>query len=147
MKNIILVFAVAGALMSCKSGEPAGEATNETTHEATTTESTDEPATVKTLQQSELAAKMKEENVVLIDVRTPGEVAQGHIPGAAQFIDFNGADFKTEIGKLDKSKTYIMYCRSGGRSGGASRYMVENGFQNVYNLQGGIMNYQGELAH
>jgi len=101
---------------------------------------------VKILKQSELAAKMKEDNVVVIDVRTPGEVAQGYITGADKFIDINGASFAEEIGKLDKTKTYVMYCRSGGRSGRAASYMVENGFTNVYNLQGGISSHNGPTS-
>ena len=101
---------------------------------------------VKILKQSELAEKMKEDNVVVIDVRTPGEVAQGYITGADKFIDINGASFAEEIGKLDKTKTYVMYCRSGGRSGRAASYMVENGFTNVYNLQGGISSYNGPTS-
>src|SRR6056300_1321984 len=86
--------------------------------------------TVKNLAQSDLASKITED-VILIDVRTPGEVNAGYIDGADAFIDYNGASFQSEINKLDKEKTYVMYCRSGGRSGRAAEFMVKNGFKDV----------------
>ena len=110
-----------------------------------TTETTQSVA-VQDLSQTDLAAKVAEANVVLVDVRTPEEVAQGYITGATTFIDFYSDGFQDEIKKLDKSKTYVMYCRSGGRSGKAAQFMVDNGFKTVYNLNGGISNYTGELA-
>ncbi len=99
---------------------------------------------VKTLKQADLSAKLQEDNVVLIDVRTPGEVTSGYIPEANLFIDINGADFNKKIAELDTTKTYVVYCRSGARSGKASSYMVTNGFTDVYNLEGGILAYTGE---
>jgi rhodanese-related sulfurtransferase len=97
------------------------------------------------LSQQDLTAKLQEKNTVLIDVRTSIEVASGYIPEAEYFIDINGANFEQKIAELDTTKTYIMYCRSGGRSGKASSYMVKNGFSKVYNLEGGILGYTGEL--
>lgn len=110
------------------------------------TEQQDQPK-VKNLSQSDLQAKIAEDNVVLIDVRTPAEIDAGIIKGADAFIDYNGPSFQEEIKKLDKSKTYVMYCRSGGRSGNAANFMVKNGFTNVYNLQGGILSYSGEVVN
>ena len=85
-------------------------------------------------------------NAVLVDVRTPEEVASGYIKGADKFININGSNFETEINALDKSSTYIMYCRSGARSGRAAEFMIDNGFTDVYNLSGGILNYSGDIA-
>lgn len=66
----------------------------------------------------------------VIDVRTPGEFASGHIKGAVNIpLDQVGAKMKT----LDKSKTYVMCCRSGMRSGNATRIMKSAGFEKVYN--------------
>ena len=101
---------------------------------------------VKNIQQDEFLKLSKDPNTVVIDVRTPGEVAEGYIAGTKYFIDFNGANFTGEIQKLDKSKSYIVYCRSGGRSSKAASIMIENGFQQVYNLSGGVMNWTGELV-
>jgi rhodanese-related sulfurtransferase len=98
------------------------------------------------IDQKTFQTKMNEKDVVVIDVRTPGEIAESYINGADLFIDYNRSDFNKKINELDKSKKYIMYCRSGGRSSGAADYMVKNGFKEVYNLAGGISNYSGETT-
>ena len=100
---------------------------------------------VKNLTQLDLDTKLQDESVVLIDVRTSAEVASGYIPEAEYFIDINEANFERKIADLDTTRTYIIYCRSGGRSEKASSYMVKNGFSKVYNLEGGILGYTGEL--
>ena len=71
--------------------------------------------------------------VVVLDVRTIGEFSEGHVNGALN-IDFYAPDFKTQISKLDKKKTYKVYCRSGNRSGQSVNIMKELGFSNVENL-------------
>jgi len=81
-----------------------------------------------------------------MDVRTAGEVAQGYIQGATVFADINAANFQEELNKLDKSKPYLVYCKSGGRSSRAAQMMVDAGFTNVYNLNGGISNWTGPTA-
>ena len=83
-------------------------------------------------------AKMAEPGIVLLDVRTPEETAEGMIEGAGQ-LDFEAANFEAEVDKLDKSKTYLIYCRSGNRSGQASKLMAQKGFKSIYNLKGGYM--------
>ncbi|MDH5599517.1 MAG: rhodanese-like domain-containing protein [Cyclobacteriaceae bacterium] len=77
------------------------------------------------------------EDKLIIDVRTPGEVANGKIAGAVN-INYNSPQFKNELAKLDKNKTYFIYCAVGGRSSGARRVMNQMGFNKVYDLQGGI---------
>lgn len=141
MKIFSLITLLSFFIVAC--GSNANTANDESNVD---TEQQDQPK-VKNLAQNDLQAKIAEENVVLIDVRTPGEVNAGIIKGADAFIDYNGSSFQEEIGKLDKSKTYVMYCRSGARSGRAADYMVKNGFTNVYNLQGGIMSYKGEVVN
>lgn len=101
---------------------------------------------VKNIKQDEFLKLIKDTNTLVIDVRTPGEVAEGYIAGTKYFIDFNAGNFQNEIQKLDKSKAYIVYCRSGGRSSKAASIMIENGFQQVYNLSGGVMNWTGGLV-
>lgn len=73
---------------------------------------------------------------VLVDVRTPGEYRSGTIQGARN-IDFLSPDFKNEFLKLDKNKSYFLFCRSGNRSGQACRMLAKEGYK-VYNLDGGI---------
>ena len=86
-------------------------------------------------KQLEMSAN---DDVIVIDVRTPGEVAEGYIKGTSKFIDYNGANFNAEIEALDKSKTYVVYCRSGNRSTKALNIMSDLGFTKLYELKGGI---------
>jgi rhodanese-related sulfurtransferase len=82
----------------------------------------------------------------LLDVRTPEEVEDGYIPNATNIDIHLGQGFLDEIEKLDKSKTYFVYCRSGARSGQACAIMNSVGFENAYNLLGGFMNWEGEVT-
>jgi rhodanese-related sulfurtransferase len=79
-----------------------------------------------------------EKDAVILDVRTPAEVAQGAIKGAIN-LDVSSSNFKEKIAGLDKSKTYLVYCRSGARSARACSIMCESGFSKLVNLQGGFM--------
>jgi len=76
-------------------------------------------------------------NAVVVDVRTPEEFASGHIPGATN-IDINSLDFDKKVARLDKSKTYLVNCTSGGRSARACGKLSKLEFPNCYNLVGGI---------
>ena len=73
------------------------------------------------------------QEAVVIDVRTAGEFAEGHLPGAVH-IDWFSPNFRAQVEALDKSKTYLLYCRSGNRSGQAVRAMQQMGFSQVQNL-------------
>ena len=73
---------------------------------------------------------------VLLDVRTAGEFQSGSLPTATN-MDVMAADFKSKMDKLDQSKTYYVFCRSGNRSGNAVSMMKNAGF-NAFNLVGGI---------
>lgn len=77
-------------------------------------------------------------DVVVLDIRTPEEVAAGAIPGA-QVFDFYSATFQGDIGELDRDTTYLVYCRSGNRSAQATQLMENLGFEDVYELEGGIL--------
>jgi rhodanese-related sulfurtransferase len=71
----------------------------------------------------------------LVDVRTPEEFSAGHLQHASN-INYNSPDFKTQIGKLDKSKPVYLYCRSGNRSGKAADTLEALGFKTFYNIGG-----------
>ena len=92
------------------------------------------------LSVSEFSSKVTEAGIITLDVRTPGEFNEGHIEGA-QLIDFQSGNFENEIATLDKSKTYAVYCRSGSRSGQAVKVMSDAGFTNLYNLDGGVIDW------
>ena len=87
---------------------------------------------------------MKDPDAILIDVRTLGENSLSRIP-KSNLIDINNPSFAEEIEKLDKSKNYYLYCRSGVRSYHASHYMLKIGFKSVYNLKPGIIGWKGEI--
>jgi len=88
----------------------------------------------------------KSENQVILDVRTEDEVAEGMIPNAIHIDIHLGQGFIDEIEKLDKTKEYFVYCRSGGRSAQACAVMNHLGFEHTYNLLGGITEWQGEIT-
>ena len=81
--------------------------------------------------------------VQLVDVRTPEEYDAGHIEKAVN-IDFLAEDFEDAIQKIDKDRPVFIYCRSGGRSGRASKLMKELGFKKVYDLEGGYLNWSDQ---
>lgn len=70
---------------------------------------------------------------IVIDVRTPQEYAAGHLPGAL-LLDLNSGQFAAEISQLDPAAEYLIYCRSGNRSGQAVAMLQEAGFTQVVNL-------------
>lgn len=89
---------------------------------------------------------MKEPNTIVFDVRTPKEVSEGHIAGAKEFADINNAEeFDQTLKRLDKTKNYLVYCRSGARSAKACKLMEEQGFKGkLSNLAMGITGWDGD---
>ena len=83
------------------------------------------------------------EGAIILDVRTPAEVADGIIEGAIN-IDFRNDDFKSKIDQLDKDGTYFVYCARGGRSRNAADLMKELNFKEVYDLQGGFSQWKAD---
>ena len=84
------------------------------------------------------ANELLDGDVVVLDIRTPEEYADGHIEGSLN-IDFYGADFADRIGALDADHAYLVYCRSGNRSGQAMDLFENLGFTEVHELDGGIL--------
>lgn len=126
MKKIFFLsaFLMAG-LFSCQSqsaGNPAG--LEET-----------EPV-IQEIDVAEFRTKMAEEGIVILDVRTPEEIAEGKIDGAME-LNFYDGDFAAKVAELEKDKTYLVYCRSGKRSLKACTLMEGQGFTRLYSLAGG----------
>ena len=99
------------------------------------------------LTQEEWASQLAtDNNAIVLDVRTDAEVADGIIPNAIHIDIYKGEAFISGIEGLDKNKNYYVYCRSGNRSGQACAIMEELGIENAYNLEGGILEWEGDLV-
>jgi thioredoxin len=85
----------------------------------------------------------KADNPIILDVRTPEEVQGGKIAKAMN-VNWNDPTFKDQVMGLDKSKPVFVYCLSGGRSASAAKFLTESGFNKVYELKGGILNWRSE---
>jgi rhodanese-related sulfurtransferase len=115
MKKVIVAILVSAlALSSCSSAPSANN-----------------------LDAAGFAEQISKADVITLDVRTPDEFAEGHIAGAIN-IDVEGGTFETEIAKLDKTKSYSVYCQSGRRSLIAVDKMSASGFEKLSNLDNGI---------
>ena len=79
-------------------------------------------------------------DMVILDVRTPEEFSEGHLAGAI-LVDFYEADFADRIAELDPDVPYLLYCRSGNRSGETSKMMEDLGFTDVAEIDGGIVSW------
>ncbi len=100
-------------------------------------------ATTADVEPSKFEELTTQPDVVILDVRSAFEFGGDKIAGARN-LSFTSRDFKTEVEKFDKSKTYLVYCASGSRSAGAVSTMMAIGFKNIYNLKGGIQNWKSE---
>ena len=96
----------------------------------------------KSVNATEFKATItKTDDAQILDVRTPGEYANGKIADAKN-VDWNGDSFDTQVANLDKTKPVFVYCLSGGRSKKAANHLVELGFKNIIELNGGYMAWE-----
>ena len=96
---------------------------------------------IKKVDPVEFSEVVKQPGVITLDVRTPEEFNAGHIANAIN-INLEGSDFTSEVSKLDMNATIAVYCRSGNRSGVATEQMAELGFVDMYDMQGGILEWE-----
>ena len=90
-----------------------------------------------------LDAHQDDSGLQLLDIRTPGEFNREHIRGAL-LIDYYASDFVARIKSLDRQKTYLVYCRSGNRSGRSLAVFQRLGFTHVYHLETGLIGWSRE---
>lgn len=128
-RHLAALLAAAALLLTGCSSSPLSPTSGPTAAAA--------PASGASLSPSDFAAAAQLPNTVLLDVRTPAEFAAGHLVGAVD-VDVESAGFITELGQLDKTKNYAVYCRSGNRSKVAMTAMQQAGFTSVFDLDGGI---------
>ena len=84
---------------------------------------------------------------IILDVRTTEEFESSRIPNSLNIDFYNPEIFMQEVSKLDKDKSYYIYCRTGVRSANSCQLMKELGFVNTYNLIGGIVDWKGETIN
>jgi rhodanese-related sulfurtransferase len=82
-------------------------------------------------------------DVVLLDVRTPKEFQDGHIDGAI-LLDYYSSDYVERLKALDREKTYLIYCRSGNRSGKSLAIFEKLGFRRAYHMDTGVIGWSRE---
>lgn len=82
-------------------------------------------------------------NFVVLDVRTPEEFESGHVEGAIN-INYHSETFVEELNKLDKNKSYLVYCRTGRRSGDTVGIMTRQGFGELYRIDGDISGWKSQ---
>lgn len=99
-----------------------------------------DPINVKDISVEEFAQLSSEQPGIILDVRTPGEVAEGYVEGAT-FIDITQGNFESEAQSLSKDQPIYVYCKAGGRSSNASQKLVDMGYSQVYNVLGGMDEY------
>ena len=136
MKALVLTFLVGWAVLGAMACQDQSVG-----HEGVSAAKVSErqQTVLEVLAPADFAVKMAGD-VQLIDVRRPEEYAAGHIEGAVNY-NFLGTGFNKEVVQLDKNKPVLLYCRTGKRSGAASRKMQAMGFSEVYDLQGGYLNW------
>jgi len=133
MKKVLIALLVLVTLtaVSCDSTSKSGK-NSETTA----------AGSIKHVNAQAFKKEIDAKTGVVVDVRTPGEYAQGHLKGAKN-IDFMNGNFAKEFAKLDKKTPVLIYCKSGGRSGRAAQKLKRMGFT-VYNMQGGYMGWTAQ---
>jgi len=144
MNKKLLTLIIFGALSACsqadtnaaapKSQEQAQEQVQKLVQEVTEMQVTHVDA------NKALETMRARPELVVIDVRTPGEFADGHIDGAIN-IDFKNANFATEIAKLDGSQDYLIHCRSGNRSRRSLAVFKDADFSHIIHMDGGMIGW------
>jgi len=108
----------------------------------TSCQTTSKDSTVKLIDNEELKTLLKKDNVQFVDVRTKAEYREKHIKGAENIVYDN--DFEQKLDQFDKHKLIVVYCRSGRRSAASAEILEQDGFKEIYNLDGGILKWMKE---
>ena len=123
MKTILYILFAATMMVGCNNSK--------------TTKSFD------SVDAARFAEVIENEQVLIIDTRTPAEFSEGHIPGAVN-IDIDSEEFEAKVAELDKTRPVAVYCRGGRRSKEAAEHMVGCGLE-VTELSDGILSWKGEV--
>lgn len=120
MKNIVLILTLISTLVACNAQQKDN---------------------IEILSATEFKKAVTNKEVQLVDVRTPEEFKEGEIDDALNIDFLQNESFTTQFEKLDKEEPVYIYCRSGNRSGKAANQLQKMGFKEIYDLEGGYMNY------
>jgi rhodanese-related sulfurtransferase len=134
MKVIYTIAFGAFLTIACSNNQPK-QTNTENINSAENT--TDTGSVFKVVNASEFSEKIKTQQGIILDVRTPGEYKKGFIKDAL-LMDIFSDSFDAELNKLDRNTAYYVYCGSGGRSAECSEKMQTLGFKKVYDLDGGM---------
>ena len=96
---------------------------------------------IELITASEMKEISKIEGIQLVDVRTPNEYNEGHLPNALN-IDFLDKNFEINIQQLDKTRPVIVYCQRGSRSAKCASQLIANGFVKIYDLDNGFSKWK-----
>jgi rhodanese-related sulfurtransferase len=133
MKKTLWLFPAVFCLAAC---EPSSPPPAETDEGAESTEGAQ--ASVENVDAKAASALLKENSdLVVLDIRTPEEFAEGHIEGA-QNVDFKSPDFESKLSQLNPKGRYLMHCRSGARSTSSLPTFEKLGFENLIHLNTGF---------
>lgn len=127
-RYILIVFlAIASIQISCKENVKSEEAPIASVHVVST---------------EVFKEVVNDGNVTLIDVRTPKEFAEGSLPGAVNIDYYDQKNFFDAFDKYDRKEPIYIYCRTGNRSIPTAQKLVEMGFEEIYDMDGGYMQWQ-----
>ena len=98
------------------------------------------------LNQSKWASDIEDTSNTILDVRTPEEFNEGYIPKSINLNIYDASSFMSKIQSFNKENNFYIYCKSGARSSQACKIMSQLGFSNVYNLLGGITDWEGQIS-
>lgn len=137
IKIILLLVVVNLSFVGCK------KAIDKQKNESLSDKSLEKkPLFAKNVNAVDFKNLMVADSSLIIDVRTPEEFQESHIPGAVNIDWNNQGEFNSKIATLAKDKTILIYCHSGHRSGLATQYLKEQGFEKLYNLETGIVGWK-----
>lgn len=131
----VLALGLAAALVACSGSDSDGPAA--AAIETDRVEGAAQGAGVRTVSPAEANDILESGGVTLLDIRTAEEYATGHLAGS-RLVDFYSPDFAAQVGALDATARYVVYCRSGNRSAQALALMEQLGFTSVVDIAGGI---------